>query len=150
MKIYDLKNKLEYLDEVVKLEYEEWASNKEENKQARLESKKEKILKLFSNKSFCKLILVDNMKLIGFISIFPNDSDEEKNLTPWYSTMYVKKEYRNNGYSKVLNDAILKEAKKRGFSVIYLKTDLENYYDKFGAIFIKRLNSKEKLYKFVL
>ena len=150
MKIYDLKNKMEYLDEVVKLEYEEWASNKEENKQARLESKKEKILKLFSNKSFCKLILVDNMKLIGFISIFPNDSDEEKNLTPWYSTMYVKKEYRNNGYSKVLNDAILKEAKKRGFSVIYLKTDLENYYDKFGAIFIKRLNSKEKLYKFVL
>ena len=65
--------------------------------------------------------------LIGFISIFPEDREEEKNLTPWYATMYVKEEYRNNGYSRILNDAILKEAKNRGFSTLYLKTDLENY-----------------------
>ena len=32
MQIYNLKNKLEYLDEVAKLEYDEWADNKEENK----------------------------------------------------------------------------------------------------------------------
>ena len=75
MKIYNLKDKIEYLDEVTSLEYEEWADNKEE--------------------------------------------------------------YRNNGYSRILNDAILKEAKNRGFSTLYLKTDLENYYEKFGAIFIK-------------
>ena len=30
MEIFDLKDKLEYLDEVVELEYEEWADNKEE------------------------------------------------------------------------------------------------------------------------
>lgn len=35
MKIYNLKDKLEYLDEVAKLEYEEWADNKEENKKER-------------------------------------------------------------------------------------------------------------------
>lgn len=64
--------------------------------------------------------------------------------------MYVKKEYRKRGYSKILNDAILKEAKARGFDTIYLKTDLENYYDKFGAIFIKKLKSGERLYKFDL
>ena len=28
MKIYNLKDKLEYLDEVARLEYEEWADNK--------------------------------------------------------------------------------------------------------------------------
>ena len=150
MKIYNLKDKLEYLDEVVMLEYDEWASNKEENKQVRLEKKKEKIRELFSHKSFCKLILIYNNKLIGFISLFPSDCEEEKDLTPWYATMYVKKEYRNKGYSKILNDAILKEAKKRGFETIYLKTDLVNYYDKFGAIFIKMMNSGERLYKFEL
>lgn len=32
MKIYNLKDKLLYLDEVTKLEYEEWTNNKEENK----------------------------------------------------------------------------------------------------------------------
>ena len=28
-----------------------------------------------------------------------------------------------------------------------LKTDLENYYEKFGAVFIKKLKSNESLYK---
>ena len=147
MKIYNLKDKLEYLDEVVMLEYDEWASDKEENKQIRLENKKEKICKLFSHKAFCKLILVDNNELIGFISIFPSDCEEEKNLTPWYATMYVKKEYRGKRYSKVLNDAILKEAKNGGYSCVYLKTDLNNYYEKFGAIYLENINDTEKLYK---
>ena len=150
MEIYNLKDKQEYLDEVVELEYDEWADNKEENRQARLEKKKTKICSLFEDKSFCKLILVDDNNLIGFISIFPSDGEEEKNLTPWYATMYVKREYRNKGYSKILNDAILQEAKNRGFKTIYLKTDLENYYDKFGATFIKKLKTNERLYKFDL
>lgn len=91
MTIYNLKDKLEYLDEVARLEYEEWADNKEENKEERIKRKKEKICWMFSNKSFCKLILVENNELVGFISIFPEDCEEEKELTPWYATMYVKK-----------------------------------------------------------
>lgn len=148
MEIYNLKDKLEYLDEVATLEYDEWARRSKENRENRLENKKEKIRNMFLDKFFCKLILVDDNELIGFISIFPYDCDEEPNLTPWYSTMYVKKEYRKQGYSKILNDAILNEAKERGFKTIYLKTNLNNYYDKFGAIYIKELKSGEKLYKF--
>lgn len=148
--IYNLQNKNEYLDEVARLEYEEWAENKEENKQARIERKKAKISNMFMDKSFCKLILLDKDNLVGFISLFPNDCEEEKYLTPWYATMYVKKEYRNQGYSRILNNAILHEAKNRGFTTLYLKTDLENYYEKFGAVFIKKLKSSESLYKFNL
>ena len=150
MKIYDLKNNLKYLDEVALLEYEQWADNKNENKNNRLKRKKEKIISMLENPSFCKLLLIDKENLIGFISIFPTDGDEEKELTPWYATMYVKKEYRGKGYSKLLNDAILKEAKKRKFKAIYLKTDLINYYEKFGAIFIKNIKTGEKLYKIKL
>ena len=146
MEIVNLKDRLEYLDEIVKLEYEEWADNKNNNKQRRLEGKKEKICNLFKNKFFCKLILIDNNELIGFISIFPNDCDEEQELSPWYATMYVKEKYRGKGYSKMLNDAIIKEANNRGFKKLYLKTDLENYYEKFGAKYIKKLSSGEKLY----
>lgn len=150
MKIYNLKDKIEYLDEVANLEYEEWANNKEENKKERIKAKKEKILNSFNNKSFCKLILIDNNNLIGFISIFPKDCEEERELTPWYATMYVKERYRNNGYSRILNDAILKEARNRKITTLYLKTDLKNYYEKFGAIYIKELKSGERLYKFEL
>jgi N-acetylglutamate synthase-like GNAT family acetyltransferase len=148
LEIFNLKDKLEYLDEVAELEYDEWADNKEINKEKRIERKKKKICTMLTEKDFCKIILVDNDNLIGFISIFPKDCEEEKELTPWYSTMYVKKEYRHHGYSRVLNKAILKEAKSRKISVLYLKTNLENYYEKFGAIFIKNLKSGEHLYKF--
>ena len=96
------------------------------------------------------MILVDNDKLIGFISIFPEDCDECPELSPWYATMYVKKEYRWHGYSKILNDAILKEARERGFKEIYLKTTLNNYYEKFGATFVKKISDEEKIYKFEL
>ena len=67
-------------------------------------------------------------------------------LTPWYATMYVKKEYRHKEYSKILNNELLKEAKKLGYSKVYLKSDLINYYEKFGAKYIETLNNGEKLY----
>ena len=45
-----------------------------------------------------------------------------------------------------LNNAILEEAKRRGLQRLYLKTDLENYYEKFGAKYIENLSNGEKLY----
>jgi len=109
----------------------------------------EKINKILSN-DYDKLIsalgLIENNELIGFISLFKYDGDERIDLTPWYATMYVKKEYRGNGYSKILNDALLEEAKNLGYDKIYLKSDLINYYEKFGAKYIEKLKNDENLY----
>ena len=149
LKIYNILEKMEFLKEVAKLEYEEWADKPEEDKESRIKGKIEKIKIQLKGKDFCKLILLDDDKLIGFISIFPQDCDECPKLSPWYATMYVKKEYRGQGYSPILNYAILKEARKRGYKEIYLKTTLNDYYEKFGAIFVKKI-SEEKIYKFEL
>ena len=92
------------------------------------------------------MILLDKEKLVGFISIFPKDGDKRQDLTPWYATMYVKAEYRGKGLSKILNDAIIEEARNRKFEKIYLKTELENYYEKFGAEYMEDLHNGEKLY----
>ena len=148
LEVYNLLDKIDFLKEVAILEYEEWADNKEKDKKNRIAKKIEKIKSNLNKDDFCKLILLGNDMLIGFISIFPNDCDECINLKPWYATMYVKKEYRGKGYSKILNDAILKESKKRNYNEIFLKTELNNYYEKFGAKFIKKLSNGEKLYKF--
>lgn len=40
MKIYNLKDKIEYVEEVAQLEYEEWADNKEIDKVNRISKKK--------------------------------------------------------------------------------------------------------------
>lgn len=150
MKIYNIIDKKEYLEEVAILEYEEWADNKNVDKEIRIKNKINKIENNLNRNDFCKLILLDNKELIGFISIFPFDCNECPDLSPWYSTMYVKEKYRGKGYSKLLNDAILQEAKNRKYKEIYLKTELTNYYEKFGAKLIKVLDNNEKIYKFIL
>lgn len=148
LKIYSLKNKQKYLEEVAVLEYNEWAVNPKKDYNFRMKRKKEKMRHLLNTDQIYKLILLNEDELIGFISIFPNDCEEFPNLTPWYSTMYVKEKHRKKGYSKILNNAILKEAKNRNIKKLYLKTDLKNYYEKFGAIYIQKINDKENLYKF--
>lgn len=150
LKVCNLKDNLKYLDEVATLEYNEWADNPNFDYQLRIKNKKDKMQKLLETDQICKLILIDDAELIGFISIFPNDCEQFQDLSPWYSTMYVKKEYRNRGFSKILNDAILTEAKQRNIKVLYLKTELKNYYEKFGAIFVQKINEHENLYKFDL
>lgn len=71
MEIYNLKNKTEFLEEVARLEYDEWADSKNYNTEERLKNKINRIKESLSNTYFCKLILIDNKELIGFISIFP-------------------------------------------------------------------------------
>lgn len=120
LKIYNIKDKIEFLKEICILTQNEWGSKcnskKEFNK--KIEKKMNKILSNLDNPYYCKLILLDEneenkiSELIGFISIFPKDCEEREDLSPWYATMFVKKEYRGKGYSKALNDSILKEAKK--------------------------------------
>ena len=152
LEIYNIKAKQEYLKEIAELTQKEWGNqtNSIEGFNAKIDRKINKIISNLNNPNYCKLILLQDNTLVGFISIFPHDCDERPNLSPWYATMYVKEEFRENGYSKLLNGAILKEAKTRGFTKIYLKTDLINYYEKFGANYIETLKSGEKLYYFNL
>ena len=148
LKICNIKDKKEYLNEVATLTQLEWGSttiSKEEfNK--KIEKKIQKIVDNLENPYYCKLILLDDDILVGFISIFPSDGEERNDLYPWYATMYVKEEYRGKGYSKLLNKAILEEANNRNFKRLYLKTDLKDYYEKFGAIYFGDLSNGEKLY----
>ena len=132
MQIIDIKNNDKYLDEYIELCSTEWGS-----------PKTKKQMKLYIENKKERIHTEDNViSILGLI--------ERKDLTPWYATMYVKEEYRGLGYSKLLNDAILNKARLLGYNIVYLKTDLENYYEKFGAKFIEMLNSDEKLYYFDL
>jgi len=147
MKIYNIKDKQEYIEEIARLSKQEWAEyNTEEELNKKIQETINKIKNNLDNPNYCKLILLDDTNLVGFISIFETDGEEYQELTPWYATMYVKKEYRGLGYSKILNDAILKEARNKGFKKIYLKSELKNYYEKFGAKYMSNLKNGEKLY----
>ena len=145
MEIKSIKDNLNYLKEYALLCSLEWGTPKtDEEMNDYIDAKANKILT--GDKVMNIFGLIDNDKLIGFISLVKYDGEERQDLTPWYATMYVKKEYRGLGYSKILNDALLEETKKLGFDKIYLKSELVNYYEKFGAQYIENLNNGEKLY----
>ena len=145
MEIINIKNNSNYLKEYIRLCSLEWGSPKsEEEMQKYVEDKEKRILT--NDKVLSILGLIDNNHMIGFISLFKYEDDIEEDVTPWYATIYVKEEYRGRGYSKILNDAILEESKRLGYDKVYLKSFLKNYYEKFGAQYIKDLENKEKLY----
>lgn len=149
MKIINLKEKDAFLNEYIELCNSQWGTEKTEKEMNKyIKEKKKRILS--DDKVISILGLINNNSLIGFVSLLKNDGPNRQDLTPWYATMYIKKEYRNKGYSKILNNAIIDEASKLGYNKIYLKTDLTNYYEKFGAIFMEQLKNKEKLYYFDL
>ena len=114
LKIYNLKDMPKHIEEVAMLTQREWGLKDLSKKEFELKVKNKitKIKSNFNRNNYCKLILLDNDILVGFISIFPTDGEEKADLSPWYATMFVKEEYRGKGYSKILNNAILLEAKK--------------------------------------
>ena len=145
MEIINIKTCDKFLTEYIKLCSLEWGTKKTTIElENYIIEKKKKILN--DDKVISVLGLIDNQTMIGFISLFKYDGEYRRDLSPWYATMYIKKEYRGKGYSKKLNNAILKEAINLGYTKVYLKSELENYYEKFGAIFIEKLNKNEKLY----
>ena len=143
MKIINIKDNKKYLIETIKLSKLEWGTktnNIEKYIKERLGDKE------YLNNIIFVLGLINKNELVGFISLFKQDGLDNLDLSPWYATMYVKKEYRGKGYSKMLNDTLLKKSKEIGYKRVYLKTTLVNYYEKFGAKYIKNINQDEKLY----
>ncbi len=145
MEFKNLKTNDDSLKEYIKLCSLEWGSKKTEEEMNNYI--KEKLNQIKTTDKIIKILgLFDDNNLIGFISLFKYDGEERRDLTPWYATMYVKKEYRGKNYSKLLNDELLKETKELGYDKVYLKSELVNYYEKFGAKYIEDLNNGEKLY----
>ena len=136
MEIVNLEDRLEFLDEVISLEHDEWASNKNYMRKERIKEKKQRVIDSFSDKAFCKLLLIDNNELLGFISLFPKDAKEEPDLSPWFATIYVKSNYRGKGYSKLLANAIINEARNRGFKTLRNQSFLQEYSSSYLRILL--------------
>jgi predicted GNAT family N-acyltransferase len=148
MNIVDLKNDKALLKEYLKICNLEWGKPlTDQELESKVESKTNLILSGQNINIIAALGLIDGDNLIGFISLLKKDEVDMESLTPWYGTMFVKKEHRKKGHSRILNEAILKEAKKLNYNKVYLKTTLENYYEKFGAKYLLSIGN-EKIYYF--
>lgn len=86
--------------------------------------------KTFDNEAVT-VIALDNHELVGFYQIKAHDNDNT-NLSPWLTNVYIVPEKRKNGYSRKLLETIPSVLKDLGYDIIFLHTKLINYYEKLG------------------
>ena len=87
MEIYNVKEKQEYIEEIARLSKLEWAEyNTEEELNKKIQQTIKKIKDNLDNPYYCKLILLDNDNLVGFISIYETDGDEYQELKEYIAS----------------------------------------------------------------
>lgn len=77
-------------------------------------------------------LLLKNDEPIGCSALITNDFISRHDLYPWMACLYVAENERGNQYGNLLMEHAEQEAKKAGFPSIYLTTDHDGYYEKYG------------------
>ena len=81
-------------------------------------------------------LCLDGEKIIGGIGVIDNDFHNRKDLTPNICAVYTEKEYRNKGIAGHLLNIVVDDLKSKGITPIYLVTDYNGFYEKYGWKFL--------------
>ena len=81
-------------------------------------------------------LLMDGDVIVGCAGLITNDFISAMDLYPWLCALYIEEEYRGNKYSKLLIEKAMEDAKKICFEKLYLSTDHDDLYEKFGFEYI--------------
>ncbi|MFD1851605.1 GNAT family N-acetyltransferase [Oceanobacillus bengalensis] len=77
-------------------------------------------------------VAIEKEEIIGTYALLRNDLNSRQDLCPWLACLFVKEEYRGREIGSKLLQHSLKEAAKKGYDKLYLSTDLDGYYEKYG------------------
>lgn len=135
LELYNIKDSINDLDEVIDLIYDEWGKFLKKTKEERIE----KIKNAIENnlKSPQVFVMKNKNEVIGTFTIKEEELESfGKVSSVWY--LLIKKEFRGKGFGKEL----LKFLKNicSTFSEIYLLTEHIGFYEKIGFEFIKQIN----------
>lgn len=103
------------------------------------------LAKLIIEKSFEKTLgkdgkvffLMDDEKVVAFLTFTQKDCIDDTNLFPWIGFVYTDVAYRGKRYSERLIQHALKVAKEEGYSKVYLATDHVGLYEKYGFEYVE-------------
>lgn len=72
-----------------------------------------------------------NDEIIGSYALVTNDIISRQDLIPWFACLFVNKEHRNKGIAGQLLKHSLDEARIKGYDQLYLKTNLQGFYERY-------------------
>lgn len=77
-------------------------------------------------------LLCDQERIIGCGALIVSDFTSRHDLWPWYACHFIEEEYRSQALGTVLIDHAIHLARDAGFKHVYLSTDHDGYYEKYG------------------
>jgi N-acetylglutamate synthase-like GNAT family acetyltransferase len=77
-------------------------------------------------------LLLKDGRITGCYGLITNDFVSRHDLYPWFACLYVEEEERGQQLGRLMMEHAAKEAGESGFSMMYLVTDHEGYYEKYG------------------
>jgi N-acetylglutamate synthase-like GNAT family acetyltransferase len=133
MRIYELKEKMELFNHAVEFFWNAWGTEANQHfyKDCMFHS-------CYTNEELPRFyIMVNGNEIIASYALLRTDFISRQDLMPWFSCLYVKKEWRGNGLGQRLLTHGSQKAKEKGFYNLYLSTELEDYYEKYGWDYMK-------------
>lgn len=81
-------------------------------------------------------LAMDNDIIIGGLGVIDNDFHNRKDLTPNVCAVYVEEDYRCQGIAGKLLQYVCDDMKKQGIDTLYLVTDHNAFYERYGWKFL--------------
>ena len=79
---------------------------------------------------------MDGEKIIGGLGVIENDFHDRKDLTPNVCAVYVEEAFRCQGIAGMLLAHVCADMKARGVQPLYLVTDHDSFYERYGWEFL--------------
>lgn len=81
-------------------------------------------------------LCLDGEKIVGGLGVIENDFHDRKDLTPNICAVYTEEDYRRQGVAGKLLNMAVEDLRAKGISPVYLLTDHENFYERYGFEFL--------------
>ncbi|MDA0150681.1 GNAT family N-acetyltransferase, partial [Vibrio sp. LaRot3] len=82
-------------------------------------------------------VLTYNDEIVGCFGLIINDFISRHDLYPWFSSLFIEQEHRGKKLSEGMFEYARKIAQSMGYQHIYLTTDHDGLYEKFGWVQIE-------------
>lgn len=71
-------------------------------------------------------------QIIGGLGVIENDFHDRKDLTPNVCAVYVEEAFRGRGIAGNLLNTVCRDMKQKGIDTLYLITDHDSFYERYG------------------
>lgn len=77
-------------------------------------------------------VAIEEGRIIGGLGVIENDFHERKDLAPNVCAVFVEEDKRCNGIAGALLNNVCEDMKNRGIDTLYLLTDHNSFYERYG------------------